>query len=122
MKVNFYKNKKNNDIYFSLLDINVDGENELITANSTEAATEKHIPVIKVDGKKVHVEVGSVLHPMTEEHHISFIALVTDQKVEMKKLEHTGAPKAYFVLADDEKVLEAYAYCNLHGLWVKKID
>ncbi len=122
MKVNFYKNKKNNDIYFSLLDINVDGENELITANSTEAATEKHIPVIKVDGKKVHVEVGSVLHPMTEEHHISFIALVTDQKVEMKKLEHTGAPKADFVLADDEKVLEAYAYCNLHGLWVKKID
>lgn len=122
MKVNFYKNKKNNDIYFSLLDINPDDDNELIIANSTEAATEKHIPVIKIDGSHVVVEVGSTLHPMTEAHHISFIALVTDQKVELKKLEHTGEPKAEFTLVTDEKVLEAYAYCNLHGLWVKTND
>ena len=48
-----------------------------LKANSTDAAGEKHVPVITVEGNKVHVVVGSVLHPMTEEHSIQFIALET---------------------------------------------
>lgn len=122
MKITFLKNKKTNDIYFSLLDLAGDEENEVITANSTEAATEKHIPVIKVDGEHVRVEVGSVLHPMTEAHYINFIVLVTDQKAELKKLTPADQPVADFTLAAGEKVVEAYAYCNLHGLWVKKAE
>ncbi len=121
MNINFYKNKNTGAIYFSILDNPADENDELLKANTTDAATEKHVPVILVDGKKVTVKVGEVAHPMTEEHHISFIALVTDQKVELKNLDYTGTPEAEFVLADGEKVVSAYEYCNLHGLWVKQI-
>lgn len=86
--------------------------------NSTDAAGEKHVPVIEVSGNKVTVKVGSVPHPMTEEHYIGFIYLETTKGVSKKYLEHTGAPEATFVIDEDEKVVAAYEYCNLHGFWM----
>ena len=88
-----------------------------LKSNSTDAAGEKHVPVITVDGNKVHVVVGSVLHPMTEEHSIQFIALETKQGVQRKALLPTDQPVADFVLAEGDEVVAAYEYCNLHGLW-----
>ena len=88
-----------------------------LKSNSTDAAGEKHVPVITVDGNKVHVVVGSVLHPMTEEHSIQFIALETKQGVQRKALVPTEQPIADFVLAEGDEVVAAYEYCNLHGLW-----
>ncbi len=120
MEVKFYKNKATNEITLSLKEVN-DDNLVLLKANSTDAATEKHVPVVKVDGKDVHVEVGSVIHPMTDAHHISFIVMVTNQKVERKNLNPTGEPKADFTLAEGEKLLDVYEYCNLHGLWVNRI-
>ena len=93
---------------------------ELMTelkANTTEAAFEKHIPVVEAEGNKVTVKVGSVAHPMMEEHHISFIILETDKGVYEKHLNPTGSPFAEFALMDGEKVVAAYEYCNLHGFW-----
>ncbi len=120
MEVKFYKNKATNEITLSLQEVKND-DLILLKANSTDAAVEKHVPVVTVNGNDVHVEVGSVIHPMTDAHHISFIAVVTDRKTERKNLNPTGEPKADFTLADGEKVLEVYEYCNLHGLWVKKL-
>ncbi len=123
MNVQFYKNTKTGEVTYSILGkdhVVPEGEVEL-KANSTDAATEKHVPVVTVEGDKVHVEVGSTLHPMTPEHHIAFICLVTGDKVELKKLDPTSAPIADFVLAPGEKVKEVYEFCNLHGLWVKKL-
>lgn len=88
-----------------------------LVPNTTDAATEKHVPVISVNGNTVEVTVGSTLHPMTAEHHIAWIALETEQGVQRKPLDPTGAPKATFVLADGDKAVAAYEYCNLHGLW-----
>ena len=93
--------------------------NELV-ANTTEAAVEKHIPVVAVNGNEVKVQVGSTLHPMTQEHHIAWIYLVTTEGTQRKSLAVNSAPVIEFALSKDEKVLEAYAYCNLHGLW--KVD
>lgn len=90
--------------------------NELV-ANTTEASIEKHIPVVHVNGDKVKVEVGSTLHPMTQEHHINWIYLITTQGIQRKHLEIDGDPIREFALIEGDKVLEAYAYCNLHGLW-----
>lgn len=90
--------------------------NELV-ANTTEASVEKHIPVLNINENKVKVQVGSTLHPMTQEHHISWIYLLTTQGVQRKHLEIDSAPTIEFTLTEDDKVLEAYAYCNLHGLW-----
>lgn len=90
---------------------------QLLNPNTTDAATEKHVPVVEASGNKVVVKVGSVEHPMTEEHHISFIILETDKGVQKKYLDPTGKPEAEFVLADGEKAVAAYEYCNLHGFW-----
>ncbi len=88
-----------------------------LNANTTDAAQEKHVPVVTVDGQNVEVLVGSVAHPMTEEHHIAFIVLQTNLGYQVKELDHTGAPNASFVLLKDEKCVAVYEYCNLHGLW-----
>ena len=88
-----------------------------LKANSTDAAGEKHVPVMTVEGNTVHVVVGSVLHPMTEEHSIQLIALETKQGVQRKALLPTDQPIADFVLAEGDEVVAAYEYCNLHGLW-----
>lgn len=89
---------------------------ELI-ANTTEAATEKHIPVIEQNGNKVIVTVGSKEHPMLAEHYIEWIALQSEQGNQRKKLNAGDKPQACFTLCDGDKVKYVYAFCNLHGLW-----
>ena len=85
-----------------------------------EASHEKHIPVVSISGDEVTVSVGSVSHPMAEEHSILWVYLETDRGVQRKNLEVGKAPVVTFALAD-EKPLEVYAYCNLHGLWKSEI-
>ena len=92
-----------------------------LEANTTDAAQEKHVPVVEVNGNIVTVTVGSVAHPMLEEHHIGWIALETNHGMQRKELDHTGEPKAVFALAEGEKAVAAYEYCNLHGLWKKEL-
>jgi superoxide reductase len=91
-----------------------------LKANSTEAATEKHIPVVTVNGNDVKVVVGSVLHPMLPEHYIMYIYLLTNKHTYRADLKPGDAPAAEFRLLDGEKVEKAYAYCNIHGLWTTK--
>ena len=81
-----------------------------------EAAGEKHVPVIKVNGNKVTVEIGEVAHPMTEPHLIKWVYLQTLKGGMRKTLGPVDAPVVEFELVDDEPIA-AYAYCNLHGLW-----
>ena len=88
-----------------------------LVPNTTDAATEKHVPVIEVSGIEVTVKVGSVEHPMLPEHHIAFIILETTEGAQKKFLSVDGKPEAKFVLAEGEKVVAAYEYCNLHGFW-----
>lgn len=93
---------------------------ELI-ANTTEAATEKHLPVVTVEGNTVTVCIGSVAHPMLEEHFIQWVYLETENGLQTKYLEPGQEPKAVFELVDDKPVA-AYEYCNLHGLWKTVIE
>lgn len=90
-----------------------------LVPNTVDAAFEKHLPVIKREGSLVTVSVGEVAHPMTEKHYIQWIVLVTRQGVQRKDLSWDLAPAADFLIAEDDEVVEAYAYCNLHGLWKK---
>ena len=87
-----------------------------LKAGVVEASREKHIPVVKVETDKVLVSVGSVIHPMSEEHNISWIYLRTDKGAYRRELKAGEEPVAVFEL-DGEKPIAAYAYCNLHGLW-----
>ena len=87
-----------------------------LKAGAVDASLEKHVPVASVEGNLVKVEVGSVLHPMSEEHNVSWVYLLTDKGGQRKCLEVGKDPVVTFALAD-EKPLAVYAYCNLHGLW-----
>ena len=93
------------------------GENmQELVPGVVEASREKHIPEVKVADGTVTVTVGSVLHPMAEEHSILWVYLETDKGGQRKNLEVGKAPVVTFALAD-EKPIAVYAYCNLHGLW-----
>lgn len=91
-----------------------------IVPGSVDAAAEKHVPVVCTDGNIVTVEVGSVPHPMAEEHYIEWIVLSTKEGMQRKELNPGDEPKAEFALTDGDEVIGALAYCNLHSLWKSK--
>ena len=88
-----------------------------LKANTTDAAQEKHVPQVTVDGKKVIVKVGSVAHPMTEAHLIQWIYLQTKKGGQYVHLTASDKPEAEFIVADGDEPIAAYEFCNLHGLW-----
>ena len=87
-----------------------------LEAGVVEASHEKHIPVVSVEDNLVRVSVGSVTHPMSEEHHIAWVYLQTNRGGQRKCLCTNGTPEVTFALCDETPVA-VYAYCNLHGLW-----
>jgi superoxide reductase len=88
----------------------------LLTENTTDAATEKHVPVIEKTSDGFKVTVGSVAHPMQDDHFIEWIEVITsDDKAYRKFLNPGEAPEAEFCI-DADKVT-AREFCNLHGLW-----
>ncbi|MHC4355684.1 MAG: desulfoferrodoxin [Planctomycetota bacterium] len=91
------------------------GPMQLLDEKTADAATEKHVPVIeKIDGG-YKVKVGSVPHPMTEEHLIEWIELLADGKAYRQFLEPGGEPEAVFGVQADS--VSAREHCNVHGLW-----
>ena len=84
---------------------------------TTDASTEKHVPVYTVEGNIVTVTVGSVEHPMIEEHYIQWVSLQTKQGNQRKILQPGQEPKVCFAICDGDEVEAVYAYCNLHSLW-----
>ena len=92
---------------------------KLLKENPTDAATEKHVPVVeKIDGG-YRVTVGEVEHPMTEAHYIQWIELITNNNEVLRKyLTPNDKPVAEF--KTDATEVFAREYCNLHGLWKNK--
>ena len=66
-----------------------------LVANTTDAATEKHVPVVEIDGNLVTVSVGSVTHPMEEKHYIQWISLQTEQGNQRKALKPGQEPQGH---------------------------
>ncbi len=93
---------------------------EELIPNTVEASGEKHKPVVEVRGSEVIVSVGSVAHPMVEEHSIEWVYLETNRGGQRKKLLPGEKPEVSFQLYGEEPVA-VYAYCNLHGLWMTEI-
>lgn len=93
-----------------------------LTANTTDGALEKHVPVLSIDGDKLHVKVGEVSHPMTVEHLITTIIAVFNSQVLRVDLTSADQPEAVFAIGDYKGTIEVYEYCNLHGLWKATIE
>jgi superoxide reductase len=92
-----------------------------LVPGTTDGATEKHVPVVKIEGNKVTVTVGSTEHPMVEAHFIEWIVLETRRGFQKKELKPGEKPEAEFLLPEGEAAVAAYEYCNLHGLWKAEI-
>ena len=89
--------------------------------NTTDAAGEKHVPQISVNGDEVKIQIGSVEHPSLPAHYIEFILLQTNLGIHTRWLKPGMVPTAAFRLSDGEKVVAAFEYCNLHGLWKAEV-
>jgi len=88
---------------------------KLIVENTTDAAREKHVPVIEKIADGYKVSVGSVLHPMIDVHYIEWIELDADGQVFRKYLKPGDTPVAIFNVSAEK--VTAREYCNIHGLW-----
>ncbi len=93
---------------------------EALVPNTVEASGEKHVPVVTVKDNTIHVNVGSVNHPMVPEHFIEWVYVQTEQGGQRKALNPGDEPCVTFAMGD-EKALAVYAYCNLHGLWMTEL-
>ncbi len=93
-----------------------------LKANTVEASVEKHIPVVNVEGNIITATVGSVEHPMVEEHFIEWIYLETSKGGQRKSLAPGEKPEAKFSVVEGDKPVAVFAYCNLHGLWKYEIN
>ncbi len=96
-------------------------EMQELVPNTVDAAQEKHVPDISVEGSTITVRVGSVEHPMIPAHYIEWVYLQTEKGGQRKVLTPGDKPQVTFALTADDRPLAAYAYCNLHGLWMKEI-
>lgn len=121
-KIKFYRCNKCGKILVLVYDTKVPTvccgkEMEEMKPGTTDAVIEKHVPVIYQSGNNVIVKVGDLPHPMTKEHYIMWIVLMTNKGIQKKFLCPTDEPAAQFLLLEDESIIGAYAYCNLHQLW-----
>lgn len=94
---------------------------EEMTANTSDGAQEKHVPAYTFENGSYKVQVGSVPHPMLEEHHIGWIWLFTEKGGQLKNLKPGDEPTAEFTLAPGDKAIAIYEWCNLHGLWKAEV-
>ena len=115
--LNFYKNNDTKEVI--IIKENLTEGYTLINANTEDAALEKHVPYITKEDDKIKVRIGEVLHPMTEEHYIMFIALVDGENITKVDLKPGESPEAIFPYLSGSEV---YAYCNLHSLWKSTVE
>ena len=90
----------------------------LMEANTVDAAVEKHVPVYEIDGEEIIVKVGEVIHPMENAHYITFITLVTNDRVIRVDLKPGDEPVVRLPYVSGSVI---YEYCNLHGLWKNEV-
>lgn len=89
--------------------------------NTTDAALEKHVPAYEwVNSHCLRVQVGSTLHPMLKDHHISFIFLETRTGGQLRYICPEEKPVVEFCCRKSD-VVAVYEYCNIHGLWKKDV-
>lgn len=88
-----------------------------LTAGTTDAAVEKHVPVYTKNNNIVNVKIGSIDHPMTAEHYIEWVCLETQNSYQIKYLKPEQNPEISFAISNDDEIISVYAYCNLHSLW-----
>jgi len=89
---------------------------KLLEEHSADSSVEKHVPVVETTDAGVKVKVGSVPHPMAEEHFIEWIQVISGNREYKTFLKPGGEPEAEFPVSRDE-ITAVREYCSVHGLW-----
>ena len=126
MNIQFYRCNHCGNIAVKVVDSGVPlvccgEEMELLLPDTQDAALEKHVPDVTVDGRTVKVQIGSVEHPMIDVHYIQFVCLLTDKGYQIHPLTSDDEPRCEFALPEGEIAKAVYEYCNVHGLWKKEL-
>lgn len=108
-------NLQNHDIH-----LDKEGLKELVP-NTVDAAVEKHVPYVEMNGNTVKISIGEVIHPMTEEHYIKAIYVVTEKGTIYRKYLTPKDTPTFEIENIDSAHFDVYSYCNLHGMWKKSI-
>lgn len=122
MEVRFYTCETCGNMIYMIKDSGVTpvccgNEMREVKPSQEEMLTEKHLPVFKVYGRDVYVEVGSIHHPMVQDHYIEWVLLQTQKGMQLARLLPGETPKLCFSLCKGDKLEAVYAFCNIHGLW-----
>ncbi len=88
---------------------------KLYAENTTDAAQEKHVPVVETSGNMLKVKVGSTLHPMEDKHYIEWVEVIHGSRSYTHFFAPGDSPEAEFPVSGGNVTVRAY--CNLHGLW-----
>lgn len=97
-------------------------EMTLLKANDNEGYGEKHLPVVtkSSDGHTLTIQIGAQPHPMSLEHSIKFVCVETNLGIIIRYLNEGDTPEVS--IRCDGTPHQVFAYCNVHGLWLTKID
>lgn len=87
----------------------------LLILKTEDQGKEKHVPVIEKTENTLNVKVGSIPHPMEENHFIEWIEVITENGILRKFLKPGEKPEAVF--ETNENIIELREYCSIHGLW-----
>lgn len=95
-------------------------EMQLLSANTNDNQMDlrdKHVPEVSLlDPSTLQVKIGSMAHPMTDEHHICFTMLASERGIQVHYPRVGGHACSAFYCGNDRPEA-VYAYCNLHNLW-----
>lgn len=93
-----------------------------LEANTVDASKEKHVPAVECYSSIIFVAVGEDRHPMVETHYIEWIVLQSEDGFQIHYFK-PGEPPCYeFLIQDNVRLVAAFAYCNLHGLWKTSLE
>ena len=94
---------------------------ELLQEKTQDEGLEKHVPVIEKTNNGIKVKVGSIPHPMEENHYIEWVQLFVDGQSYRQFLKPGEAPEVEFrIITNNTEQLTAREFCNVHGLWKSK--
>ena len=94
--------------------------NEMQVKSTGDEGYEKHVPIVTINGDKVHVKIGEIPHPMEDEHHLQVVQIIrSGAVVEGKRLYPGHETELTFHLPDNDSI-RVRTLCNVHGLWIDK--
>ena len=91
---------------------------------------EKHVPVIVATDscglipdacRDAHIKVGSIPHPMQDDHWIQWIDVYINKKFSARYMmfpQSLQATVGIHVKSDQKGTIEAIEHCNKHGSWM----